>query len=146
MPKHAPMNTLAQQPSTDPVGNAPIAPWVLRSWPPVLWQAAKPPRGQFRHLGTRVGFPGDQMLRTAGQTLWGGSLDDGAAGLAWDWVQISRGVVALADPMSVVTNLRLVGGEGEVLTALEAACYLNALVRDLPWQSEVERALRGAPN
>lgn len=86
------------------------------------------------------------MLRTAGQTLWGGSLEEGAAGLAWDWVQISRGVVALADPMSVVTNLRLVGDEGEVLTALESACYLNALVRDLPWQSEVERALRGAPN
>jgi hypothetical protein len=111
-----------------------------------LWQADRPPQGRFRHLGTRIGFPGDQMVRTAGQTLWGGSLGERDAGLAWDWVQISRGVVALADPMSVVTNLRLVGDEGEVLTALEAAYFLNALVRDLPWQSEVERALRGLPN
>ena len=86
------------------------------------------------------------MVRSAGQTLWGGSLDDGDAGVAWDWVQISRGVVALADPMSVVTNLRLVGDEGEVLTALQASRYLNALVHELPWQGEVERGLRGLPN
>lgn len=86
------------------------------------------------------------MVRTAGQTLWGGNLDDGDAGVAWDWVQITRGVVALADPMSVVTNLRLVGEEGEVLTSLQASLYLNALVHELPWQTEVERALRGAPN
>ena len=86
------------------------------------------------------------MVRSAGQTLWGGSLDDGDAGLAWDWVQISRDVVALADPMSVVTNLRLLGDEGEVLTTLQASRYLNALVHELPWQGEIERALRGLPN
>lgn len=123
-----------------------VEPWTLRAWPPLLWQAGFPPHGRFRHLGTRIVFSGDSMVRSAGQTLWGGSLDDGDAGLAWDWVQISRGVVALADPMSVVTNLRLVGGEGEVLTALQASRYLNALVHELPWQSEVERALSGAPN
>lgn len=123
-----------------------MAPWTLRAWPPLLWQAGTPPRGRFRHLGTRITFPGDRLVRTAGQTLWGGSLDDGDAGVAWDWVQISRGVVALADPMSVVTNLRLVGEEGEVLTSLQASLYLNALVHELPWQSEVERALRGTPN
>jgi len=76
-----------------------------------------------------------------GQTFWSAHLDDGEAGMAWDWVQIARGVVALADPMSVVTNVQLVGREGAVLTAHEAACYLNELVRALPWQSEVRRAL-----
>jgi hypothetical protein len=86
------------------------------------------------------------MLRTAGQTVWGGSGDDGEAGVAWDWVQISRGVVAMADPMSVVSNLRLIGEHGEVLTALESVRYLNELVRLLPWQSEVERALRAGLN
>ena len=86
------------------------------------------------------------MLRTAGQTVWGGSGDDGEAGVAWDWVQISRGVVAMADPMSVVSNLRLIGEHGEVLTALQSVRYLNELVRLLPWQSEVERALRAGLN
>ena len=123
-----------------------LAPWALTAWRPLLCQAGGAPLGRFRHLGTRITFPGDRMVRTAGQTLWGGSLDDGDAGVAWDWVQISRGVVTLADPMSVVTNLRLVGDEGVVLTALQSAVYLNAMVHELPWQTEVERALRGAPN
>jgi hypothetical protein len=47
----------------------------------------------------------------------------------------------MADPMSVVTNLRLVGEEGEVLTALECARFLNEIVHALPWQGEVQRAL-----
>jgi len=62
--------------------------------------------------------------------------------MAWDWVQIARGVVAMADPMSVISNLRFIGGEGEVLTAYESALFLNEIVRLLPWQSEVQRALR----
>ena len=44
-------------------------------------------------------------------------------------------------PMSVVTTLRLIGDEGEVLTALESARFLNEIVHALPWQSEVQRAL-----
>ncbi|MBA4176029.1 MAG: hypothetical protein C0505_05645 [Leptothrix sp. (in: Bacteria)] len=77
----------------------------------------------------------------AGQTVWAAQSNDGKAGMAWDWVQITRGVVAIADPMSVVTNVRLVGDEGEVLTAHQAARYLNEMVRSLPWQEEVQRAL-----
>jgi hypothetical protein len=111
-----------------------------------LWQTDRPSSERFAHRGTRVTFTGDARVRMAGQTLWAGELDDGEAGLAWDWVQTSRGVVAMADPMSVVTNLRLVGEEGEVLTSLRASIYLNALVHELPWQGEVERALRNAMN
>ena len=62
--------------------------------------------------------------------------------MAWDWVQIAHGVVAMADPMSLVTNLRLVGEQGEVLTVHESARYLNEFVRLLPWQHEVQIALR----
>jgi hypothetical protein len=122
---------------------ATVAPWALRAWPPLLWQAGQQADRRFRHLGTRITFNGDRWVRSSGQTLWGGCMADGDAGVAWDWVQITRGVVALADPMSVVTNLRLVGADGDVLTAHEAAPFLNALVHALPWQDEVERALRG---
>jgi hypothetical protein len=77
----------------------------------------------------------------AGQTVWAARDDEGEAGVAWDWVQIARGVVAIADPMSLVTNLRLVSGQGEVLTMHESARFLNEFVRTLPWQHEVQRAL-----
>jgi len=116
-------------------------PWSLRAWPPLLWQPGGE-RAEFRHLGTRVTAGSGGLGRCyCGQTLWAGCLAGGDAGMAWDWVEISRGIVAMADPMSVITNLRILGGEGEVLTSAEAALFLNGIVHRLPWQDEVERAL-----
>lgn len=123
---------------------APLAvmPWSLRAWPPLLWQAAGGPPGEFHHLSTRVtANNGGLHSRVAGQTIWAGTIDGGEAGMAWDWVEVAQGVVAMADPMSVITNLRIVGDAGEVLTAVEAALYLNGIVHALPWQNAVERAL-----
>lgn len=91
-------------------------------------------------------FAGGELEPPSGQTVWVSQCDDGEVGMAWDWVQVARGVVAMADPMSVVTNLRLVGEEGEVLTASAAALFLNQYVRSLPWQSEVRRALSTLPH
>jgi|GEM_PF-796155 len=123
-------------------------PWTLHAWPPLLWQVGKQIPLRLQHLGTQITNPGDAMFRTVGQTLWAWHGDEGDVGVAWDWVQLGRGVVAMADPMAVVTNLRLVGEEGEVLTAFESALHFNTLVHGLPWQHEVERALcvpGGAP-
>jgi hypothetical protein len=119
----------------------PMSPvWTLRAWPPVLWQAGHTAPLKFVHLDTRVVSPA--AAAAAGQTVWVWPLEAGEeAGMAWDWVEVARGVVAIADPMSVVTNLRLLGAEGEVLTAWQAARHLNQMVHGLPWQSEVERAL-----
>jgi hypothetical protein len=47
----------------------------------------------------------------------------------------------MADPLSVVTNLRLVNPEGDVLSPLESLRHLNEIVHALPWQDEVERVL-----
>lgn len=119
-------------------------PWTLRAWPPVLWQATCTPRLQLFHLGTRVLSAGDERQPSTGQTVWGAMSEDGEAGVAWDWIQIMPGIVAMADPMAVVTNLRLLGPEGEVLTAWEAARHLNEIVHALPWQNEVQRALQSS--
>lgn len=116
-------------------------PWTVRAWPPLLWQVENLRPLQLRHLGTRVTNPGDQISRTAGQTIWATAFGDGQAGMAWDWIQLSRGVVAMADPLSVVTNLRLVNPDGDVLTPLESLRRLNEVVHMLRWQDEVERVL-----
>ena len=116
-------------------------PWTLRAWPLLLWQVGKQIPIRLRHLGTQITNPGDAMFRTVGQTLWAWHGDEGEVGMAWDWIQLTRGVVAMADPMAVVTNLRLVSGEGEVLSAMESARHFNWIVHGLPWQHEVERAL-----
>jgi hypothetical protein len=119
-----------------------IPAWTLRAWPPLLWQADAATQLHFAHLDTRVLTSADTTCPCSGQTLWVGPLDSGEAGMAWDWVQVARGVVAMADPMCVVTNLRLLGSRGEVLTALESARHLNGIVHMLPWQYEVQRALQ----
>jgi hypothetical protein len=111
-----------------------------------LWQAGAHPRVRFHHIDTCVVLPSETTGWPAGQTVWATSLADCQAGMAWDWVQITQGVVAIADPMSLVTNLRLIGDEGEVLTAQQSARFLNELVRLLPWQQEVHRALRAWSN
>jgi hypothetical protein len=116
--------------------------WSVRAWTPLLWQAEGAARLQFDHVGTQI-FPasGDDAP-VCGQTVWRTDAPDGEAGVAWDWIMLSPEVVAMADPMSVVTNLRLLGEQGEVLTSWEAARHLSRIVYGLPWQGEVQRAVK----
>lgn len=61
--------------------------------------------------------------------------------MAWDWVQLSRGIVTMADPLSVITNISLIDADGDILPALESLRHLNEVVHATPWQDEVERVL-----
>jgi len=107
-----------------------------------LCQAGRASGLQLHHLSTHVSCGGATDHVMTGQTMWGGNTSGGESGVAWDWVQVSTGVVAMADPLSVITNLRLLGDEGEVLTSWQAARFLNQIVHALPWQDEVARALQ----
>jgi hypothetical protein len=115
--------------------------WIVCAWPPVLWQADSASRLHLVHLGTRVLHYGDDAGPCTGQTLWGEATRDRSAGVAWDWVELQQGVVAMADPLGLVTNLKLLDAKGEALSAFEVAVRLNGLVHALPWQNEVQRAL-----
>ncbi len=115
--------------------------WIVCAWPPVACPVQQAARLNLVHLGTRVLAPGDDGAPTSGQTLWGGPSGEGAAGVAWDWVEIQEGVVAMADPFGLVTNLQFLGAQGQVLSGFEATLRLNELVHALPWQDEVQRAL-----
>lgn len=119
-------------------------PWSLYSWPAVFCQANAREQLRFVHLGTRITTFGDRSHPSTGQTIWGECSGHTDAGLAWDWVQIDQGVLAMADPMCVVTNLRLVSDQGEVLTPRESALHFSRLVRALPWQDAVWQALKRA--
>jgi hypothetical protein len=106
-----------------------------------LWQADSATRLHLVHLGTRVLHYGGDAAPCSGQTLWGEATHDRSAGVAWDWVELQEGVVAMADPLGLVTNLKLLDAKGEALSAFEVAVRLNGLVHALPWQNEVQRAL-----
>ncbi|CAN5919045.1 hypothetical protein BH11PSE8_BH11PSE8_38250 [soil metagenome] len=115
--------------------------WIVYAWPPVLWQASCAPELHLIHLGTRVLTFGDEASLCSGQTLWGDSSETRSAGVAWDWVEIQEGVVAMSDPLGLVTNLKLLDARGEALSNLQVAVQLHQIVHGLPWQSEVRRAL-----
>ena len=116
--------------------------WIVYAWAPVLWQASAAPQLQLVHLGTRVLSFGDADCPSSGQTLWGDDSDQNATGVAWDWVELPQGVVAMSDPLGMVTNLRLLDAQGAALNQNQVAVHLHQLVHLLPWQSEVKRALR----
>ena len=118
-----------------------IPAWIVCAWPTVLWQASAAPELQLVHLGTRVLTFGDRAGPCSGQTLWGESSPERSAGVAWDWVQLQQGVVAIADPLGLITNLKLLDSEGEALSTQQMAVHLNEIVHSLPWQTEVQRAL-----
>jgi hypothetical protein len=115
--------------------------WIVCAWPTLLWQASRAPQLHLMHLGTRVLNFGDEASLCTGQTLWGDETEAQSAGVAWDWVRLQPGVVAMSDPLGLVTNLKLIDEHGEELTNIEAAVRLHQLVHALPWQSEVQRAL-----
>lgn len=115
--------------------------WIVCAWPPLLWQASRAPQLHLCHLGTSVLSSGDHACLSSGQTLWGDASDLQSAGVAWDWVELQQGVVAMSDPLGLVTNLKLLDDSGEALTQIQAAVRLHQLVHCLPWQNEVQRAL-----
>jgi hypothetical protein len=116
--------------------------WSIRAWAPILWQAEGADALRFDHVGTQIFPVAGEDSPVCGQTVWRTDAPQGEAGVAWDWVMLSDEVVAMADPMCVVTNLRLLGDKGEVLTSWEAARHLSRIVYGLPWQHEVQRAVR----
>jgi hypothetical protein len=115
--------------------------WTVSSWPPILWQARCASNLPWSHLGTQILCAGSDDEPSIGQTIWGGASSEGEAGVAWDWIFLPQGIVAMADPLGVVSNLRLLGDEGQVLTAWESARHLSEIVHALPWQSMVEHAM-----
>ncbi len=118
--------------------------WTVCAWPLVTCPVHLAGELALTHLGTRVLACGLGDTPATGHTVWGGASLEGDAGVAWDWVQIQTGVVAMADPFGLVTNLQLVGEQGRVLSHVEAVMRLNQIVHALPWQTEVQRALANA--
>ena len=117
--------------------------WIVYALTPVLWQAGRAADLQLVHLGTQVLNSRTDEVPCSGQTLWGHDSHDAVTGVAWDWVELRQGVVAMSDPFGVVTNLRLIDAQGDVLPLREAALHLHLLVHALPWQSQVRLALCG---
>ena len=127
--------------------------WSLHAWKPIFWQLDRIPSLQLRHLGTHVtqrrsldtDASSSPDSGTRGHTLWAHHAPKhGDAALAWEWVcDEDNEVVLLSDPYGIVSNLRFVGHDDEVLTAFHATLHLCSIVQSLPWTDEVLRCVYG---
>ncbi|MDQ2736026.1 MAG: hypothetical protein M3Y55_13795, partial [Pseudomonadota bacterium] len=55
---------------------------------------------------------------------------------AWDWREVRPGVVALSDPMTVLSNIVLLGEEGRPVDSFKRILHLNNVIFSLPWQAK----------
>lgn len=112
--------------------------WSVKSWPAVrtsirdLYRAA--PR--FRALGcqTQSKTPAGRL---SGQVLWGARVSGKQIGIAWDWAEVRRRVVVIADPMQIITNLVLLDDSGNALTYQSSLLQVHNVIHQLEWQFRV---------
>jgi hypothetical protein len=110
-------------------------PAVLRSWPAVMVPLEACPGLRWKHWKTEVvhrSRPGHPAL---GYAIWGVlGLETDRVGVGWRWGEMARGIVAMKDPMTLYTNIRLIDSMGQELGPEQAAMRLNVCIRALPWQ------------
>ena len=77
-----------------------------------------------------------------GNVLW--SVDEpvegtvkGPLGLAWEWTEVQPEVLALTDPMAVLSNADLTDDSGQQLASEVRILQLNHAIHTLNWQPEV---------
>jgi hypothetical protein len=87
-------------------------------------------------IGASVLEPPGQRNPRRGQVLWGMRFSGRTVGIAWDWEEAQRNVVALADPMRVASNIILTDDNGELVGPSARIMCLNSLIHQLPWQDE----------
>ena len=112
---------------------------MIKSWATLEWYL--PPQSDqlpsFKHVGAQVRDDGSSLGFRAGDTVWVAQDEQWQAGLAWEWVEVKPGVVMLADPNSIVTNLQFVDAEDQHVYGLAKTIAINRLVHGLPWQQSV---------
>lgn len=70
----------------------------------------------------------------SGTTVWASILDGERTYVAFDWVRVSPTLLCLANPLQVLTNLRLTDANGVTLPEINQAVTMAGVVNSIPWQ------------
>jgi hypothetical protein len=116
----------------------------VRSWPIIEWSARRIQQIVLLHLASRCTEAVDRadIASQHGSTLWCGLVSSGLVGVSWSWQHIAPGVLVIADPLAICSNLRWLGDDGHVLGAIAGAALHNRLVAGLHWQHAVQGAVQ----
>jgi hypothetical protein len=123
-----------------------IQAWMIKSWPVVQWQMpnSNSQWPEFSHGNTTVRDSGDEPCGLRGETIWVAALGKRTVAVAFEWAQLRAGVVMLADPNSIITNIRFLDDEQHYRESLAAIICLNRLAYELPWQHTVSAMVMAA--
>lgn len=91
------------------------------------------------HVTTRGSVPPSLGCVSEGTTVWLADNAEKAVYLSWTWAQLSEAplLVELTDQLSIKSNLRLCGPDGQVLDELHAAFVFHRAICNINWQSAV---------
>ncbi len=94
---------------------------------------------RFEHIGTVQAHPSatDDYDCKHGQVVWGVPSGDLPVAVCWDWAEVRAGVVALANPMTVFSNVRLLAEDGAPLSHGQMLLELNGVIHELDWQRQL---------
>lgn len=77
----------------------------------------------------------DDRLR--GHIIWGTVQGKKSMAVCWAWEEMFEAVVALADPLAVFSNARLVGQDGQALDDRQTLLTLHNAIYQFPWQNAI---------
>lgn len=119
----------------------------VHAWQVLTWPRAFFTPTQWRAYVARMGLLEASRIETddssncgEGTVLWGLVEPERKVGMAWDWREVKRGVLALADPMRIISNVMLVDSDGKCLPQSARVLYLNNAIASLCWQPAVKQA------
>lgn len=92
---------------------------------------------RLRHCTSMQRRRGPDDFVEHGETTWAMNSTLGTMTILFEWAEVTRGVLALANPMGIVSNVRLMTDEGDLLTPAQTLLELNFTVHELDWQTVV---------
>jgi hypothetical protein len=119
-----------------------IASWQVAAWAPVYCTMSEFDAmvAAMRRLGGSVETVAEHGGRR-GSALWGVCKGEVRAGIAWDWAEMRKGVLVIDDPMSVLSNIRVMEDGDDGCELPGRVLTLNRAIHSFSWQSTVRLAL-----
>ena len=87
-----------------------------------------------RQIGRSVQVHDARSGLRSGQDVWAVECEGEPIQIAWEWTEIRPQVVALFDPMSILSNVSLIDGKGHALARSKRMLHLNNVIHRLGWQ------------
>lgn len=118
-----------------------VAPWHISNWTSVSICPSQvdATSASYRLLGVSADAgPSDGLMR--GHVVYGCAAESGCAAMAWEWAEMKPRVIAMSDPMTIISNIRLQQDQGEVDDD-ERLLFLHGLIGRVDWQAEVREVL-----